>query len=245
MQNQHVLYGGVPSQSVVIEMLLAEAEIPFELRRVDIAREENTKEEFLKINPAGFVPALITPEGEMLHENAAILVYFCERYELNDFMPAVGDPDRGMFWSKLFYHTNDIVVPTKRFFYPSRFSTSQAHIEAIRTAGRNMALERWRVLDDYLKDHGPYHLGDRLSVVDLHMAAWVVYGLDTPDQIMKQFPMVNRTFELVYDRPASGRVLRELQAAMQQWRDTRGPGIDYSEYKRKDNYIQGAMSRRI
>ena len=83
MHSKHVLYGGVPSQSVVIEMLLAEAEIPFDLRRIDIASEENTTEEFLKINPAGFVPAVITPEGEMLHENAAILVYFCERYNLS------------------------------------------------------------------------------------------------------------------------------------------------------------------
>ena len=87
MQDQLILYGGVPSQSVVVEMLLAEAEIPFELRRVDITKGEHRTEAFLEINPAGFVPALITPEGEMLHENAAILLYLCERFELDEFMP--------------------------------------------------------------------------------------------------------------------------------------------------------------
>ncbi|MEM7280968.1 MAG: glutathione S-transferase family protein [Pseudomonadota bacterium] len=222
MTGKHILYGGIPSQSVVVEMLLAEAEIPYELRRVDITKQENQAQEFLRLNPAGFVPALMTPEGEMLHENAAILVYLCERFELDQFMPPSGDPARAMFWSKLFYHTNDIVVPTKRYFYPARFSTSESHVDAVRTAARDMALDRWQILEEYLSDHGPYHLGDRLSVVDLHMAVWVVYGLDTADQIMKQFPSVNRAYMMVRERPLSGRLLGELQTAMGHWRDTLG-----------------------
>ena len=114
------------------------------------------------------------------------------------------------------------MVPTKRFFYPARFSTSEDHIDAVRRASRDAALERWQVLEHYLEEHGPYHLGNRMSVVDLHMAAWVAFGLDTPDQIMQQFPSVNRAFQLIYDRPASGPCLREIQSAMQPWRDALG-----------------------
>ncbi len=41
--------------------------MPYELRYVDIAGGENRTAAFLAINPAGYVPALITPEGERLH----------------------------------------------------------------------------------------------------------------------------------------------------------------------------------
>ena len=77
----------------------------------------------LRINPAGYTPALITPEGSAMHENAAMLFYLCERHDISDLMPMPGDPDRALFLSKFFYHTNDIQPPTKRWFYPHRFTT--------------------------------------------------------------------------------------------------------------------------
>ncbi len=51
--------------------------------------------EFLAINPAGLVPVLITPEGEPLHEVAALMIYLADRHGLTDLAPAPADPSGG------------------------------------------------------------------------------------------------------------------------------------------------------
>ena len=47
---------------------MLEGEIDYQLREVDIVQQEHRSVEFLSINPAGHVPAMITPEGVTLYE---------------------------------------------------------------------------------------------------------------------------------------------------------------------------------
>ena len=97
------LYGGTFTRALAPQMVLEEAGLPYELHAVDMASGEHRGEEFLKLNPAGYVPALTTPEGDVLHEAAAIMLYLTDRHELEDLAPQVDAPQRGGFLSKLFY----------------------------------------------------------------------------------------------------------------------------------------------
>lgn len=54
----------------------------------------------------------MTPAGEVLHENAAVIS--------RELAPAVHDPQRGVFVSKLFFDANDIQPAMKRCFGPAR-----------------------------------------------------------------------------------------------------------------------------
>ena len=218
----YILYGGGVTRSVGAQMVLEEAGLPYELRPVDPLKGEHRTAAFVALNPAGYVPVLVTPEGQALHEVAAIMAYLADRHRLEDLAPAPEDPLRGLYLSKLFYQTNDIEPHTKRFNYPDRFSTDPADAPRIRAKALEQALERWSVLDRYLAESGPYHLGERFSLVDLHMAMWAGYGLETTDDLLETFPAVRRCYDLVAARPKVGPLLAGVREEINRWRDISG-----------------------
>lgn len=210
----YILYGGGASRSAGPQMTLEEIGLPYELREVDISRGEHRDPAYLKINPFGFVPALITPEGELLHEAAAIMLTLADRHHARDLAPAPDDPLRARFYDQLFFQTNDIQPYIKQYFYAERYSTDRGHTPQVRAAAKAAAMERWSVLDRELAERGPYHLGDRFSLVDLHMAMWAAYGFDGADDVIGTFPAVRAVYDRVTDRPKSAPVLARVRAAM-------------------------------
>lgn len=204
MPGEYVLYGGGVTRAVAVELVLRELELPYELVEIDLSHAQHRAPEFLRINPSGYLPALVTPAGEVLHENAAILLWLAETHESEELAPAVHDASRGRFLSKLFFHSNDIQPAMKRYFYASRYAPEPASVDAVRAQAREVALERWGVLNQYLETHGPYHLGRRFSLLDIHIAVWAVYGLDYTDQILDRFAAVRRCYDLTGQRPRIG-----------------------------------------
>lgn len=220
MGEKYILYGCEITRDVVVRMVMDEGGIPYEFRRVDVPAGEQHSAGFLQINPAGVVPALLTPDGQALFENAAILLYLIEKHELTDFMPWPGDPDRGQFLSQLFFQTNELQAAFKRWFYPHRFSSERAaDSKNIRAAAYANLLELWQRVDDKLAGNGPFHLGARLSLLDFHMAVWATYGLRTVDETVERFPAVAKVVDNIRDRPKSGHHLERLQVAVNSLRE--------------------------
>lgn len=61
-------------------ILLAEKRVPFDTVQVDLRRGEQLGEAFRRINPQCTVPALLTEEGAVLSDNAAIAAYVEARW---------------------------------------------------------------------------------------------------------------------------------------------------------------------
>lgn len=205
----YVLYGGTFSRALGPQMVMEEAGIPYELRVVDMDNGEHFQEAFRKINPAGFTPALITPEGHVLHEAAGIMLYLADHHGL-DLLPTPGDPMRGVFLAKFFFYTNDVQPAFKRYGYPHRYALREEDIPAVRAQARGVICDRLQILEDWLQEHGPWHLGDRFSIADLHLALWSAYGLENPENIVETFPAIGRVRAGVLKRPKSGPLLQGL-----------------------------------
>ncbi len=206
----YILYGHRFTRSILVEAVLREGGLAYEQRSVDIRKGEHRDAEFLATNPAGFVPALVTPEGEILHETPAIMLYLAERHGLEDLAPRTDDPQRGLFLAKLFYFCDDLQPAMKRSFYAERYSTDPGDTERIRARAREMALERWSVVEAHLAARGPYHLGARFSLVDLCLAYWAL--CHPPQEIFEPYPAIKRCFDLVLERPVIGPLFRETRA---------------------------------
>lgn len=56
-------------------MFLAEKGLAVDTRQIDLRTDENRSDAFLRINPLGTVPVLVTDEGQSLAENIAIAAY--------------------------------------------------------------------------------------------------------------------------------------------------------------------------
>ncbi len=193
---------------MIVEMVLAEGDIAHEKRDVDIFTNEHRAEEFLAINPAGWVPALITPDGVALYETPAICLYLAEQHGLTHIAPRTDEPERGLFLSGLFYLTDDIEPPMKRYFYPQRFAMRAEDNDAVERHARDAALERIGIIDKRLGQAGPYHLGERYSLVDLILAYWCTY-FEIPD-LLAPYPAVKRCNALVRQRPKLGPAFQQV-----------------------------------
>lgn len=150
------LYSGKYTRGILVEMVMTEGEIEFERMEIDILRGEEKKPEYLAINPAGWVPALVCPDGGVLTETPAINLYLGERHRITSLVPAVDDPDRGPFLSALFYITDEIEPALKRYWYPHTFGDGDSRSCTRRRAarfccrrkptGRKRALPSWHAL---------------------------------------------------------------------------------------------------
>ncbi len=67
-----------------VAIMLEECALPYRVHVLDLARGEQRAAEFLQVNPAGQIPAILDPEGPggqpfALAQSAAILLYLAEK----------------------------------------------------------------------------------------------------------------------------------------------------------------------
>jgi len=205
----YILYGGDYTRAALVQWLLDEGKLDYELKKVDIIKNEHRTAEFLAINPAGLVPVLVTPEGDTLHEVAALLVYLADRHQLTNLAPAPDDPLRGRFLSAVFHIASDIQAEMKRFHFPHRFSLRTEDNGRIQEMAKDLVLSRLEVVDARLAKGGPYTLGDRFSLADFYLSFWI--ALLDRDTVRQRLRSVARLYDLVRNRPGASRYLVETE----------------------------------
>ena len=208
--SKYILYGGRYTRSLVTEAALIEGGIGYLLREINIANNEHLSEEYLKINPTGLVPTLVTPEGEVLHECPAINLYLVDRHKITSLAPGVDDPDRGQFLSSLFYITGEIEPIMKRCFYPHRYGVRESDWGEIKKLAMTDALKRFSVLDQKIEKSGPYQLGKRSSLADITLAYWVL-SCDL-DLFKDAFPSLSASVQRIVNRPRIARLFEDLRS---------------------------------
>jgi glutathione S-transferase len=205
----YVLYGGDFTRAPLVQWVLDEGRLEYEIRKIDILKGEHRTAEFLNINPAGFIPVLLTPEGDVLYEVAALMVYLADRHGLTDLAPTATDPRRGIFLSTVFNIAGDIQSELKRFYYPHRFSLRREDDTGIKDLAKTLLLGHLDVMNTRLSRCGPYALGDRFSLADFYLSYWMAF-LDRA-VLSKRFPSIARLYDLVKSRPGTTAYLEEQE----------------------------------
>ena len=201
------LYWGTKSAAMAPQMVLEEIGLPYEIHHIDFRAGAARREPYLSINPAGYLPALVTDGGEIITESAAITLWLCENHGREDLAPAPDHPTRGLFLRSLFYLTNTVQESYKNYYYCDEFSSAgEAHGPAIRERATERMGERWKLVDDHLARSGPCHLGQALSAVDLYAVMLITWHYDPP-ALRARFPALNTLYALASERPAVRRVL--------------------------------------
>ena len=74
-----IFYYAPMSSATRIHWALEELEMPYEKKKIDLAKGEQKAPEYLAMNPNGKVP-LVVEDGVAIYESLAILIYLGERY---------------------------------------------------------------------------------------------------------------------------------------------------------------------
>src|SRR5262245_62222323 len=98
------LYYNPKSRAAIAKWMLDECGADYEIVPIDFTKREHKTPEFLKINPAGKLPALV--DGEVkIFESAAICLYLGEKFPEAKLAAQIGAPQRGRYLSLMVYST--------------------------------------------------------------------------------------------------------------------------------------------
>ena len=162
------LYYATGSCSLSPHIILNEAGLPFEKVRVDLrTRKTQNGDDFLKINPNGYVPALELDSGEILTEGVVIIQYLADQVPGKHLIPACGSMARyrALEW------LNFIATEIHKSFSPLFNASMPAEAKQFSI---DKLVNRFKWVDTQLATK-QYALGDTFSVVDAYLftvASW-------------------------------------------------------------------------
>lgn len=153
------LYYAPGACSISPHIALREAELPFELARVDLRTKELAAGgSYLAVNPKGYVPALRLPDGGVLTENAVMIHHIASLVPEKGLAPPDGTLDRLRLQEMLVFIATELHKGLGPLYDPKANDELKASIKE-RVAQRFAFLARSVAGRTWLG-------GDRFSVAD-------------------------------------------------------------------------------
>ena len=174
------LYYAPDTCALASHITLEQAGAEYEALRVDFSKKEENSSEYLRMNPKGRVPTLVTSRG-ILTETPAILQFICQSY-----------PDAGLApFDDIFeiarmnafnsYLCSTVHVAHAHRMRGNRWADDPLAIAAMQNKVPQSVGESFAVIDRELG--GPWVLGERYSICDTYLftlAQWLeADGVDT------------------------------------------------------------------
>jgi glutathione S-transferase len=203
----YTLYYSPGAASMAPQAVLEEIGAAFKLEHVDTSKGEHQQAAYLKLNPAGKIPALALPDGAAMAEAAGICIFLADRHPEAGLAPAVTDPARATYLQWFMHLTNTLQPADLRFYYADRYTTEEAGAAGVKACAQAEIAETWGRIDKHLEKHGPYLLGDRFSAADIFCFMLSTWQDSCPD-LNARFPHVKKLADLVGARPAVQRMLK-------------------------------------
>jgi glutathione S-transferase len=190
--------------SLASHIALEESGAKYEAKRLNFADGDQRKPEYLKINPKGRVPALVTDKG-IITENVAILAYVAQSYPSANLAP-LHDP-YAFSQAQAFnsYLSSTVHVAHAHKMRGARWSDDPSVIEGMKKKVAQNVGDCFTLIEsEYFK--GPWVMGEQYTICDPYLyvlATWLEGdGVDP-----KQFPKVLDHRNRMGERPAVKTVL--------------------------------------
>lgn len=188
-----------------VPIMLEELGLPYEVRPVNLGKEEQFSPDFLKVSPNNKIPAIVDPDAEggplTLFESGAILVYLAEK-AASPLLPASGAARyKALEWT--FWQVGGLgpMLGQLGFFaVRSKDKPPEAVERFTAEAARLLG-----VMDRRLAE-AEYLAGDAYSIADIACYAWTL-GASTllrqaAPAIWGERPALERWLKAVGERPA-------------------------------------------
>lgn len=197
------LYYAPGACSLSVHIVLEWLKEPYEAIQVDPSSGD-----FRKINPAGQVPTLITPEKVTLTQCATILRYLSRRFPAaklaDDSSPeSSAETER---WSA--FLTGDLHPAFFPVFMPGRYTVAadDGSLKDVKAAGLKLVRKNLAILDALLEDRSFYAGRDR-SYVDAYSVPMIRWATKVLPGGLEEYPNVRKHHEHMLTDPAVVRAM--------------------------------------
>lgn len=195
--------------SLASHIALEEAGAGYEVHRVDFSKAEQTKPDYLTINPKGRVPALVTDRG-ILTETPAILAYIAQSFPKARLAPLDDPFEFARLQSFLSYLCSTVHVAHAHARRAARWADDPAAQEAMKAKVQQNMADCFALIERTMFV-GPFVRGDAYSVADPYLftiAGW----LESDGVDPARFPRILDHRNRMAERPAVAKVLAEVQS---------------------------------
>jgi len=224
LRGLHLYHGLMSNSSMRVRLLLDEKGLEWTSHVIDPTRQDNLRDDYLRINPASLIPALVH-DGTVITESNDILHYIEEKFGGPSFVP--DEPDRREAMREWVDLASDLHLRamktwlyattgsrTKRPEDMARYRELQADPELVAFHQKSLdgfdpgeVEEATRLNHDVLArieaalQTGPWLVGERYSLADI---AWFpnVLLLDVFGFPMAEYPAVRGWLARIRARPA-------------------------------------------
>jgi glutathione S-transferase/GST-like protein len=190
------LYTSATPNGYKASVALEELGLPYEVHYLQLGKQEQTAEWFLKINPNGRIPAIVDRDADnfAVFESGAILIYLAEK--TGKLMPKdVAGRSRVIQW--LMFQMGGVgpMMGQANVFYRYWQEKYQPAIDRYQNESRRL----FEVMDRQLKDHeylaGEYSIADIANWCWARIYPWSGVSVDGLDHLQ-------RWLKVIGERPA-------------------------------------------
>ncbi|MBN3121726.1 GSH-dependent disulfide bond oxidoreductase [Pectobacterium brasiliense] len=187
-----------------ITLFLEEANLPYQLHRVNISKGEQFRPEFLAISPNNKIPAIVDTqpaEGDTpisLFESGAILLYLAEKHGV---LLSTSLRERTATLQWLFWQVAGFGPMLGQNHHFNHYAPQPVPYAIERYQQETQRL--YHVLDKHLQDSS-WLAGEHYSIADIAIYPWVVsYARQRVD--LDDYPAVKAWYTRISERPATQR----------------------------------------
>lgn len=203
-----VFYSAPGTCALATHIALHEAVADFDVVKLGFGANQQQSPEFLRVNPKGRVPALVTEQGA-LTETPALLAFVAQSFPAAKLAP-LNDPFAFARMQELHsYLASTVHVAHAHKRRGSRWADDPAAEEAMRAKVPQNMTACAAYLESLIA--GPWVLGEQFSVADAYL--YTVGGWLEGDSVdMSQFPKLSAYLERVGAREAVRKAVAEAAA---------------------------------
>lgn len=180
--------------SLASHIALQETGLPFEIDRLISATKTTASgEDFMRINPKGYVPTIRLDDGSIMTEGAAVLQYIADQNPASGLAPKAGTMERYRLQEWLTFIGTELHKTYSPLF-------SKTVTPEVKDRAFDLLTKRLGYVESQLADK-PYLMGDRFTVADTYMFAIVRWskrvGFD-----LAPFPRIEAYLARIAARPS-------------------------------------------
>ena len=187
------LYYSPGACSLSPHIVVSEAGLPVELEQVNLAEHKTaTGQDYMSVNPKGYVPALRLDDGSILTEGPAIVQYLADQKPASGLAPAAGTIDRYRLQEWLTFIGTELHKSFSPLF-------NKASSDDVKNTAKTSINKRLAWLNDQLAGR-QYLMGGKFTVADAYaftIVNWTNFvGID-----LKDYPNLGAYMARVGGRP--------------------------------------------
>jgi len=190
----YTLYWAPNTCSLAPHIVLREAELPFDLVRVDLrAKKLADGGDWLAINPKGYVPALRTPDRNILTEGAVMVQYLADQVPDKNLAPVFGSIERWRLMEWLHFIATELHKGMSPLYNPLASDDFKKALKEQRLLGR------WTTLAEGIGDK-PYLTGD-FTIADAYAFYVLRAWQHAQKESIERWPVLKAYYERLAARP--------------------------------------------